>query len=139
MIQRDQIGRLLPEFAFIVTVFTFIRYFHFTVLCIASFILALAGCAMWLYGVISLGEAFSTKIETKQLVTDGIYAKIRHPIYIAITLVLIGLGGMVQNWNFFYIIGVIVILLIIRAYMEEKKLAAAFGQEYQDYKKQTWF
>ena len=76
-------------------------------------------------------------VEDQQLVTDGYYKHIRHPIYLgeigralgwAITLS--SLYGLVLM-----IIGLV--FLLIRIEIEEKMLIGAFGEEYKDYQRNT--
>ncbi len=75
--------------------------------------------------------------ESHQLITDGYYKYIRHPLYLAETL---------RNFSFilifsslygalFMVVGTIFLLLRIRT--EEKMLIDAFGKDYIEYQKKT--
>ena len=73
----------------------------------------------------------------QRLITDGIYSRIRHPLY---------LGEMTRNLGFALLFsslyGLIVmiianIFLFYRIEIEEKMLIAEFGLEYEEYKKKT--
>jgi protein-S-isoprenylcysteine O-methyltransferase Ste14 len=73
------------------------------------------------------------------LVMDGLYAKLRHPMYTGFILWIMG-------WIIFnraaasLAIGLVCILNILYwRRIEEKKLVAEFGDKYREYKKSTWF
>jgi protein-S-isoprenylcysteine O-methyltransferase Ste14 len=74
-----------------------------------------------------------------ELVTDGIYARVRHPLYLATILLLLGLGLLYP----FPVVTVFVLSLcvyvLIGSYFEEKKLITHYGQAYLDYKQQAGF
>ncbi|KYC53379.1 MAG: hypothetical protein AMQ22_00275 [Candidatus Methanofastidiosum methylothiophilum] len=71
------------------------------------------------------------------LVTEGIYSKIRNPMYIGIILIHIG-GPLIFNSLITLISNVLWIpLIVLWIYLEEKDLEKQFGQKYLDYKKKT--
>jgi len=74
------------------------------------------------------------EVYAKNLVTDGIFAHCRNPLYLGNILIVIGLG-IVAHSPYFYIIGIplfiFAYLAIIKA--EEHYLSGKFGQEYADY------
>jgi protein-S-isoprenylcysteine O-methyltransferase Ste14 len=75
-------------------------------------------------------------LKVPALVTDGAYAKIRHPIYLAFLLMQISLLFITANWLIGLCgIAIIVAVIVIRIPEEEKILAEQFGTEYLDYKK----
>ena len=69
----------------------------------------------------------------------GLYAKIRHPIYVfgtgAFLLVLLAL----QGWTALAIWAILIPVQVIRAGREDRVLAEAFGAEYASYRRSTWF
>ncbi|HQU61091.1 MAG TPA: isoprenylcysteine carboxylmethyltransferase family protein, partial [Saprospiraceae bacterium] len=69
----------------------------------------------------------------EQLVTDGIYAHIRHPQYVGMMLITI---GFLIQWPTIITLVMWPILLFLYYRLskyEEKKLAARFGQEFYEY------
>jgi len=97
-------------------------------------------CALfWFVARRQLGVAFSVRPEANQLVTTGLYAKFRHPIYVfgtmAFLLVLLGL----QGWPALAIWAILIPVQVIRARREEAVLAEAFGAQYEEYRRSTWF
>ncbi|MFI5251957.1 MAG: methyltransferase family protein [Bacteroidota bacterium] len=88
---------------------------------------------------IQLGGSFSLRAQADQLVTSGLYSKIRHPIYF---FGLIYISGWAFCLKTFYIILLAVLVLIMqirRSRKEEKVLEEKFGKAYTDYKQTTWF
>lgn len=74
--------------------------------------------------------------EERHLATDGIYARVRHPQYTGIILMVLGEG--VIHWP--TVLSLVFFPLIVIAYTwlafkEEKELVQQFGQAYKDYQK----
>ena len=100
-------------------------------------------CAVLLLG----GAAFEmrkakTNIPTWEptlaLVTDGVYARTRNPIYLAFIIFLIGTGMLFNSdWMFALIIPFVLIIHYGVIRREERYLLARFGAPYADYMKQV--
>ena len=88
---------------------------------------------------IQLGRAFSVTPQARQLVTTGLYRRIRNPIYFASPFLLIGLSLVFGQWWPLLLLFVVLPLQMVRARREEAVLRAAFGAEYDRYHAQTWF
>lgn len=86
-----------------------------------------------------LGKSFSVSAQARQLVTRGIYSRIRNPIYVFSTLMILGLVIAYQHPVFLFIPAALVILQVTRARREARVLEDAFGDEYRQYRKGTWF
>jgi protein-S-isoprenylcysteine O-methyltransferase Ste14 len=86
-----------------------------------------------------LGRAFSITPQARRLVTTGLYARIRNPIYVASPIYVVGLAFLITRWWPLLLLIVIVPMQIVRARREEAVLRAAFGNEYDRYRAQTWF
>jgi protein-S-isoprenylcysteine O-methyltransferase Ste14 len=86
-----------------------------------------------------LGESFSINPQAKQLVTSGIYSRIRNPLYVFSMLMILGAVIAYQQPVFLLIPAAIVVVQAIRAHREAKVLEAAFGDAYREYRKRTWF
>lgn len=109
-----------------------------TALKIAGAAIAIPSFVLFLLARIQLGGAFSIKAKAQKLVTSGIYARIRNPIYVFGGLMVAGLFLYFRPiWLLAFI--VLVPLQIARTRKEEKVLAEKFGEEYQRYKAKTWF
>jgi protein-S-isoprenylcysteine O-methyltransferase Ste14 len=77
-------------------------------------------------------------LKVPALVTEGPYAKMRHPIYLAFLLMQISVLFLTSNWFLgFCGLAIIISVITIRVPEEEKMLNEQFGDEYQNYKNQT--
>ena len=73
--------------------------------------------------------------QENRLVTDQLYALVRHPQYTGLFLALFGEG--VVHWPTIFSVGlfpVIVLAYYLLARSEERKVEAEFGEEYRDYR-----
>ena len=95
--------------------------------------------AMLVVARLQLGASFSVKAKAKKLVTTGLYAKIRNPIYVFGELFLVGVAMVLENWVLLLILAALVPVQIVRARKEAQVLREAFGEEYERYKAGTWF
>ena len=94
---------------------------------------------MWIVARHQLGQSFSINPEARILVRDGLYTKIRHPIYVFSTIAVLGVTIFFDSPYLFVLVILLASLEIYRAGKEEKVLYEKFGNEYLKYKKQTWF
>jgi len=76
-------------------------------------------------------------VEKHQLVKDGLYRHIRHPIYLGETIRNLGLVLIFSSIYGLLIIATATIFLILRIRTEEKMLTEKFGEEYQEYQRKT--
>jgi protein-S-isoprenylcysteine O-methyltransferase Ste14 len=104
----------------------------------AGIIFTLAGYALFIWSVIARGR-YATSWEmqnTHKLVTWGPYRFVRHPSYLAYSLLFTGLLAM---WpNFLTIVPLVAIPSYVKATdKEEKLLEAHFGNECKEYQRKT--
>lgn len=88
---------------------------------------------------IKLGDSFQVSAEANNLVKSGIYKIIRHPIYVFSFTFIIGFLIFTQVFYGLIFLFVLAVLQLKRIKKEEKVLIEKFGDEYLEYKKQTWF
>lgn len=100
--------------------------------------------SLWLFRCThkDLGRNWSVSLdirETHKLVTQGVYAKVRHPMYSAFWLWAIAQALLLPNWvaGFSGIVG-FGTLFFGRVFEEERMMEKAFGAEYRDYMRRTW-
>lgn len=99
--------------------------------------------ALWLFwrSHAELGENWSITLEIRQghqLVRDGVYRSIRHPMYAAIWLFSLAQGLLLNNWLAGWSAVVLFTLVYYaRTPREEQMMCEFFGQDYRDYMQQT--
>jgi len=71
-----------------------------------------------------------------KLVTTGIYAYIRHPMYTSVLTIMFGLAFMYLSWFEIILYFILLLNLLIKMFYEEK-LWKCEGTEYQEYTKNT--
>jgi len=97
------------------------------------------GFAIWILAKIEI-EKVKVEIVPDKLITTGIYSKIRHPLYLGVKIMAIGIALLFQSFT-----GLIFILLLLFPYhfyrikREDVALAKKFGSKYLDYRKKTLF
>jgi protein-S-isoprenylcysteine O-methyltransferase Ste14 len=102
----------------------------------------ISGVVFRQYAISFLGKFFTTTIQIKkdhELIQAGPYRYIRHPSYLGILIMAMGLGIAMSNWiSLILCIVFPAIALMQRIKFEEMELEQHFGKQYQDYRKNTW-
>lgn len=99
-----------------------------------------AACTpFWVLARIQLGTSFSVDARANHLVTTGLYSKLRHPVYVFGTAAVLGLLIAMLGSNAAVIAVILIPVQILRAFREERVLAAAFGASYEAYRQSSWF
>lgn len=80
-----------------------------------------------------LGFEPTTKKDEK-LITTGLYAKVRHPLYSGLVLIFLGYFLFAGTISSAVHLGCLLLYLPIGIYFEEKKLVNQFGEAYQKYR-----
>jgi protein-S-isoprenylcysteine O-methyltransferase Ste14 len=89
-----------------------------------------------------LGKQYSVHVATSQehqLITNGIYQYLRHPAYLGLLCLFLGIPLAMGSWA-----GVLIALIggipaiIFRTNIEERSLTAWFGEDYEKYRQNTW-
>jgi protein-S-isoprenylcysteine O-methyltransferase Ste14 len=117
------------------------RFLHqpWTPLRTAGAIVALASLSLIVLARIQLGRSFSVRAKATRLVTTGLYARIRNPIYTFGCFFFLGLAMFVPAWWLLLALLVVIPMQIVRSRREAAVLEATFGDEYRRYRQQTWF
>lgn len=110
-----------------------------TALRIAGLCLMIAGFILWTIARFQLGAAFAVQAVARQLVTRGLYSKLRNPIYVFGSWVFAGAILVFGKPGWLLIFVLLIPLQIWRAKKESAVLEAAFGEEYRKYRASTWF
>lgn len=107
----------------------------------AGWLAVLGAIAMYVSALHAMRRARTTIMPTKaaeHLVTDGAFSFTRNPIYLAITLLMIGVG-LITGIVWFLLFAVLAAFATqkLAVEREEKHLEARFGKKYRDYTKRV--
>ena len=135
------IGFLIPIIWIVSPVFSFAEFpLPIGSLVAGAFLMAIG---LWILHVshVDLATNWSSTLQIREhhrLITDGIYERIRHPMYLSIFVYGLGQMLVIPNW----IAGpsclvAFAIFYIFRLPAEEKLMCDVFGQEYETYMART--
>jgi protein-S-isoprenylcysteine O-methyltransferase Ste14 len=110
-----------------------------TALRTAGAVLAVVGYSTFVTARLQLGKSFAVTPQAKELVTLGLYSRIRNPIYVFVDVMIFGLILTLHLYWLFALYPLLVAMHVLRAHREAKVLQLKFGQAYLDYQNQTWF
>ena len=111
-----------------------IRTISNSILAGAGIVLLILGVPMWAMGVWTIVRAF----RRGELVTRGVYALVRHPIYSAwIVFIFPGIALLCRSWLMLgaSLVSYAIFKLLIKR--EERYLEEKFGQAYLDYRRRV--
>ena len=101
-----------------------------------STLLVLFGSAAAIYTLLRLGRSFSMMSEARRLVTSGPYRFVRHPLYLAEELAIIGISMQFFSLSTAFVLAVQIAFQLRRMRNEEAVLAESFP-EYAAYRQRT--
>jgi len=101
--------------------------------------IAFPSMVLFLMARYQLGRSFSVTAQARELVTHGVYSKIRHPIYVFGGLIVLAFLIALQKPIYLLILLATIPLQIKRARNEARVLEEKFGDAYREYRKNTWF
>ncbi len=96
----------------------------------------LAGLLLLLWSLVSFGQSFRVGIDTDhpdKLITTGIFAFSRNPIYVAFAFILLGQFLVFSNWILLVYISAAIWLFHRQVLREEDYLQEHYGKEYLEY------
>jgi len=102
-------------------------------------VLLVAGMLLVFVARLQLGRSFSVTPQARQLVTHGLYSKIRNPIYVFGTVAIAGFCLLLQRPAGWLLVILVIVVQAARARKEARVLEAKFGDEYRSYRNRTWF
>lgn len=114
-------------------------HLHWSPLRIVGAIIVFASLVLILIARFQLGRAFSIRAKATRLVTTGLYARLRNPIYVFGCFFFVGIAMFIPFWWFLLALVIVIPMQIVRARKEAAVLEATFGEEYRRYRRQTWF
>ncbi len=107
------------------------------VIAAAAVLAMLLGMALRWAAMARLGSRFSPHVEigeSHELVTDGIFRRVRHPAYAGILAIFLGVGMTYANWLSLAAVAAGAAAGVMnRVRIEEKALRGHFGAAYEEY------
>lgn len=101
--------------------------------------LALAGAVIAVLGVRGLGGSLTANpvpLDSSELVTTGLYGRVRHPIYSGLLLAALGVMLVAATWWHIAAWAALVALLMVKARWEERMLLERYD-DYAEYARRT--
>jgi protein-S-isoprenylcysteine O-methyltransferase Ste14 len=102
--------------------------------------LCAAGLVLMLFAFVSLGRAVQIAPDPRpdaHLVTRGIYARLRHPMYTAMLALVVGLFLRRPTVLIGIAAAIVMIYLVLKVRLEEKLLLGRYP-EYAEYRRRSW-
>jgi protein-S-isoprenylcysteine O-methyltransferase Ste14 len=112
------------------------RFFHSEVISWVGVFLCFGGVLLLLLTLVSFGKSFRVGIDIDhpdKLVTTGVFAFSRNPIYVAFGFVLLGQFLVFPNWILLVYLAAGIWLFHRQVLREEEFLRTHHGQEYAEY------
>jgi protein-S-isoprenylcysteine O-methyltransferase Ste14 len=112
------------------------QFFHSAIVSWVGVFFCLAGLILLLLSLISFGNSFRVGIDKEhpdKLITTGVFAFSRNPIYVAFGTILLGQFLIFPNWILLVYLGVAVWLFHRQVLREEEYLKGHYGNDYSDY------
>jgi protein-S-isoprenylcysteine O-methyltransferase Ste14 len=112
------------------------EFFHSGMIALVGVVLCLAGSALLLLSLVSFGKSFRVGIDTDhpdKLITTGVFAFSRNPIYVAFGTVLFGQFLVFPNWILLVYLYAGIWLFHRQVLREEEYLKKHYGKEYPEY------
>jgi protein-S-isoprenylcysteine O-methyltransferase Ste14 len=106
----------------------------------AGFGLGLLSVVFWTWTQVNLDTQWSAQLQLRnehRLVTSGPYARIRHPLYLAMSGWAAGISLLTANWVFVAMTVLAITGTLARIPREEQMMLDAFGDDYKEYMQRT--
>jgi protein-S-isoprenylcysteine O-methyltransferase Ste14 len=143
----DKTDFVIPPFAFLYFYLVFASafgwpaishqaFFHSDAIAWAGVVFCLVGLQLLLWSLISFGRSFRIGIDIERpdrLITTGVFAFSRNPIYVAFSSILLGQLLIRPNWLLAVYLIAAICLFHRQILREEGFLARHYGKEYEIY------
>lgn len=116
------------------------KFFHSQTVAWIGILMCAAGLALLLWSIVSFGQSFRVGIDTTtpdKLITTGAFAVSRNPIYVAFSVILVGLFLTFPNWMLLVYLIAAVWLFNRQVLREETYMKGHYGPPYEAYCRQV--
>lgn len=90
---------------------------------------------------LALGKQYSPQVtipKDHQLITTGVFRYIRHPRYLGLMVLALGMTGLFRSWPGLGVTPALIAVLLFRIQDEETLLHQEFGPAWEAYYKTSW-
>ena len=111
-------------------------FFQSEIIAWIGVLFCLAGSSLLLWSLVSFGKSFRVGIDTERpgkLITTGIFALSRNPIYVGFAFILLGQFLIFPNWILLVYLAAGIWLFHRQVLREEAYLMKHYGKEYVEY------
>jgi protein-S-isoprenylcysteine O-methyltransferase Ste14 len=115
-------------------------FFHSTAITWVGVVLCLAGLGLFFFSLLSFGKSFRVGIDNQhpdQLITTGIFALTRNPIYVSFGIILLGQFLIFPNWILMVYLTGAIWLFRRQVLREEEFMKQYYGEKFAAYCKQV--
>lgn len=112
------------------------QFFHSEIVSWVGVLFCLAGLLLLFWSLVSFGQSFRIGIDNEhpdKLITSGVFAFTRNPIYVAFACILLGQFLIFPNWILLVYLVAGVWLFHRQVLREEEYLKKHYGNEYLEY------
>jgi len=100
-------------------------------------VIIVPGAWLGIRGVKDIGLEASETHRSTQIITRGIYSRIRHPQYLGAVLSHVGITFLVSGLYSLLVTPLVIFINWLLCWKEEKELVREFGESYSQYQKQV--
>jgi protein-S-isoprenylcysteine O-methyltransferase Ste14 len=104
-------------------------------------VLSALGFTLVFWSGVALGRQYSADVTIQKehhLITSGVYQRIRHPRYLGVIALSVGVSCVFRSWIGLIASGFFIAALIYRISDEEAAMYKEFGNEWETYCKRSW-
>ena len=126
---------LLQDIVFILPLFGLLVLQIPLVHLLLGIIFIIPGAWLGIKGVMDIGLEASETHRPKEVITSGLYSRMRHPQYTGAILSHIGITVLLSSFYSLLVTPLVIVINYILCWKEEKELVKEFGEEYVQYQK----
>jgi protein-S-isoprenylcysteine O-methyltransferase Ste14 len=107
---------------------------------VVGIVVGILSLMLYAWSRLTLGREWSSPLRMQEkhtLVVTGPYALVRHPIYLSMIFFMTSLSLISANWFMIAFLIVSFVDLLLRIPKEEQMMIEEFGEEYEEYRRQT--
>ncbi|TXT57952.1 MAG: conserved membrane protein of unknown function [Candidatus Thorarchaeota archaeon] len=117
-----------------------IRIFEYQIILhhlLIGLVFIIPGAYLGIAGVRTMGIKAAETHHPEEVISTGIYSRVRHPQYLGGILSHVGIVFLLQAGSAFNATIIIIILNALLCWLEERELLREFGDEYKEYKEEV--